>query len=147
MHFYLSLVTRVNGKCSSAYSFGANNDIRMTSERGTITSPSYPYTYPSNMQCTWKITVPSGKKIRLSIDYMSMQSKLFCTADYLQVRDGYYSTSSKKGDYCGSTRKTIYSSGRYMWIRFRSDHLYNYKGFKLSYSTQESSSMYSFVGI
>ncbi|XP_031549095.1 CUB domain-containing protein 2-like [Actinia tenebrosa] len=137
----VSPVTNAKGKCSSLYSFEANNNIQMTSEQGTIKSPNYPiFNYPNNIQCTWKITVPRGKTIKLTIDYMSMESSLFCTADYLQVRDGYYSTSTKKGDYCGSTRLTITSSSRYLWVRFRSDHQYTAKGFSLSYSTREESS-------
>jgi hypothetical protein len=132
------LVSSSSGKCSSTNSFVKNNNILLSSDRGTITSPKYPLNYPHNIQCTWKIAVSSGKTIRLNIDYMSMESSLRCSKDYLQVRNGYFSTSSLKGDYCGSTRKTIYSTGRYMWIRFRTDYQYSYSGFKLSYSIQET---------
>ena len=44
--------------------------ISMTTNRGVITSPGYPYhSYGNSIECTWEIKIASGKKIE--IDFIS----------------------------------------------------------------------------
>ncbi|KAJ7371381.1 hypothetical protein OS493_025843 [Desmophyllum pertusum] len=99
------------------------------------------------MVCTWKITALSNKRIKLYFDNFRLESGLCSSNDYLEVRDGSSSTSLRKGTYCGSSAPpTITSSGRYLWVRFRSDSQTTYRGFQARYeviskSQSKSSSM------
>ena len=50
---------------------------------------------------------------------------------------------NSKGKFCGYTKpEDIRSSGRYMWVRFRADHLtYSiYKGFKATFTAEDKPS-------
>jgi hypothetical protein len=110
--------------CSPYNSQYTNNALKYTGSSGYIKSPLYKAKYPSHIQCTWVIQAPSGFKIKLSF----LDMKMTCTTTYasLKIRDGQYSFSSLLGTKCGSsTPSTVYSTGRYMWIQFKSG-LYNY---------------------
>lgn len=39
----------------------------LTKRKGTILSPGYPEPYDNNLNCVWKITVPEGAGIQVSI--------------------------------------------------------------------------------
>jgi hypothetical protein len=114
--------------CTPFNNFSENNNIRYTGSSGYIKSPLYGTKYPSNIQCTWVITVPEGKKVKLSfsdfkvvaIEYSS--SLCSSTDDRLEIRDGRYSFSRYIDSFCSSvTPAPRYSTGRYMWIRFKSN--------------------------
>ena len=109
--------------------------IKQTSGRpGVIQSPNYPNSYPNNIDCVWKITVPSGRKIKLTFSRLDLQYKSLCTADYLELRDGSSSFSSRIGRYCGTSLPSAqYSSGRYMWVKFHSDRSVTRRGFSVKF--------------
>lgn len=120
-----------SGRCQLYSPFLHNNNLQVSiSSSGKFGSPSYPSDYPNSMLCTWKITAPSGKRIKLSFNYFRLESGTCSSNDYLEVRDGPSSTSLRKGTYCGSNAPTITSSGRYLWLRFRSDAQLSFKGFQ-----------------
>lgn len=39
----------------------------LTKRKGTILSPGYPEPYDNNLNCVWKITVPEGAGIQVSL--------------------------------------------------------------------------------
>lgn len=39
----------------------------LTKRKGTILSPGYPEPYDNNLNCVWKITVPEGAGIQVSV--------------------------------------------------------------------------------
>lgn len=136
---------RSSSECQLNGPFLHNNNLQLSSPSGgTFSSPSYPSHYPDSMLCTWKITAPSGKRVKLYFNYFRLESGVCSSNDYLEVRDGSSSTSLKKGTYCGSYAPTITSSGRYLWLRFRSDAQLRYKGFQARYEVVSKSS--SMVG-
>ena len=48
-----------------------------------------------------------------------------------QIRDGQYGFSNLKGKYCGNKfPDEIFSSDRYLWLRFHSDDNIEYDGFE-----------------
>lgn len=52
----------------------------------------------------------------------------------LQIRDGKHGFSKTIGQYCGSDfPPIIYSSDRYLWLRFHSDENIEYEGFQAVY--------------
>ena len=137
--FLLSILFRSTvsstSQCSINSPFLYNNNLQLSSSSGgTLKSPSYPSNYPNNMMCTWRITAPSGSRLQLTFNYFRLESSPCSTRDYLEVRDGSSSTSATKGTYCGSNAPSITSSGRYLWIRFRSDFSFSYKGFDARYT-------------
>ena len=56
----------------------------LTNPSGIITSPNYPFNYPSSRQCEWSIVVPSGQQILLNVTDFLMES--YCANDYLEIR-------------------------------------------------------------
>ncbi|XP_044176251.1 bone morphogenetic protein 1-like isoform X2 [Acropora millepora] len=125
-----------------------NNNLHLSSSSGgTLRSPSYPFDYPNNMMCTWRITAPSGSRLLLTFNYFRLESGPCSTRDYLEVRDGSSSTSTRIGTFCGTYALNILSSGPYLWIRFRSDSLLSYKGFHARYTIVTPSSKFCFYPV
>ena len=64
----------------------------------------------------------------------------FCSCDYLEIRDGSSSSDRLLATLCGSGNKTlpkaIYSSGRDLWVRFKSDEEVVSSGFLASFSSE-----------
>ena len=150
--FLLSILFRSTGsstsQCSINSPFLYNNNLQLSSSSGgTLRSPSYPFNYPNNMMCTWRITAPSGSRIILTFNYFRLESGPCSTRDYLEVRDGSYSTSTRKGTFCGTYALNITSSGRYLWIRFRSDSSLSSKGFEAQYTIVTSKCKFSFSSV
>ena len=141
--FMFNSAVRSTSTCQINAPFLHNNDLRLSiSSSGTFSSPSYPSYYPNSMLCTWKLTAPVGKRIKLTFNYFRLESGTCSSNDYLEVRDGSSSTSLKKGTYCGSYAPTITSSGRYLWLRFRSNAHLSYKGFQARYQLVSTSCKY-----
>ena len=60
-----------------------------------------------------------------------------CPCDSVEVRDGNSSSSFLIGRYCGSVSPTeIFSSGRFMMVKFVSDRGKSDKGFVAEFSTK-----------
>ena len=97
---------------------GVDNVIPLTGETGRLFSPLYPHTYPNDMMCTWKITVPEGNFVRLRITSFDLG---FCGGTALKIRDGQNSSGNLLKSFCGRTfKRSVFSSGRYLWVRFQS---------------------------
>ena len=105
----------------------------------TLTSPNYPSDYKSNTDCSWTIETShyTGYIVEVTIDDFRLESDNMqsCGNDYLAVYDGSQSSRSDIGTFCGfmDTPMKIYSTGRYLSLRFVTDIAANYRGFKLSY--------------
>ena len=46
---------------------------RIEAANGTITSPSFPETYPGNKSCTWEIIAPPQYKITLNFTHFDLE--------------------------------------------------------------------------
>ncbi|KAL9973596.1 hypothetical protein ACROYT_G020071 [Oculina patagonica] len=116
-----------------------NNDLKLTGSQGTLQSPLENSTYPPNSSCDWLVTVPEGKVVKLSFDRFELASSSGCTKDYVEVMDGKELNGRSKGRFCGLTvPDDIRSSGRYMWVAFRSDSQYsNNGGFKATFTAED----------
>lgn len=118
-----------------------NNNLKLTGFTETLHSPEE--RYPSHLSCTWLITVPDGKIVKLSFHMFSLPERTPCSPDYVEVLDGKYSYSESKGRLCGrSTRpKAIRSSGRYMTVRFRSGQMGSFiDGFRATFIAEDKPS-------
>ena len=99
---------------------------------GTITSPNYPSNYGSHADCSWRITVPNGFVVRLTFIVFDLESSRNCRYDYVKVED---TSGSLIGLYCGTKAQfTVSSSGRSLYVRFRSDKNVNKGGFRASFT-------------
>ncbi|XP_055323319.1 uncharacterized protein LOC129578577 [Sitodiplosis mosellana] len=99
-------------------------------------------TYPPKVDCILKITVDPGFVIKLDFrNRFYIEPSATCEYDYLEIRDGQYGFSNLKGKYCGNKfPDEIFSSDRYLWLRFHSDDNIEYDGFEGVYEEMPRSS-------
>ncbi|XP_075699578.1 embryonic protein UVS.2-like [Rhinoderma darwinii] len=100
----------------------------------TFSSPGYPVSYYSSLDCGWIITAPVGYKITLTIKDFAIESEPSCGYDYLAVFNGPYITSPLIGKYCSLTPPPLVSTGNVMLIRFHSDDTVQLRGFQATYT-------------
>lgn len=95
---------------------------------GTITSPSFPVTYPGNKDCVWEIIAPPQYRITLNFTHFDLEGnnarQQDCEYDSVEV-------SSKLGDdllrkhgiFCGSRLPSLITSeGNSLRVTFTSDN-------------------------
>ncbi|CDW53687.1 cubilin [Trichuris trichiura] len=104
---------------------------------GVITSPSYPDRYLHNMDCVWKISVPSAYRIKISFNSFALEEERNCTHDYVAVYETYQSDQVNTGflgRFCGHLMPSpLASTYNLMAIVFHSDSNMNNDGFELRY--------------
>lgn len=100
---------------------------------GSILSPQYPGYYTNNASCVWRLRVPRSHVIRLEFLYFDLEYHPQCSNDFVEVRDGFES-STVLGRFCGqSFPSAIESSGRTMLITFVSNERLIGGGFRARY--------------
>ncbi|KAL9985302.1 hypothetical protein ACROYT_G007690 [Oculina patagonica] len=120
------------------------NATRLVTAVGSIHSPEFPSrNYPTNVDCVWQITTPYNTRMRLKVQTLSIQScgewgtPEFCSCDYLEIRDGSSSGDRLLATFCGTkVPDALYSSGRHLWVRFKSDGQVVASGFVASFSSE-----------
>uniref|UniRef100_A0A8C6W9S3 Cubilin n=1 Tax=Nannospalax galili TaxID=1026970 RepID=A0A8C6W9S3_NANGA len=102
-----------------------------TENTGELSSPNFPNPYPSNCDCIYTITVGPNQQIALHFTNFSLEDLPSGTCvDFVEIRDGGYESSPFLGRYCGSNLPpTIISHSNKLWLRFRSDLVYEMMGF------------------
>ncbi|EZA59389.1 Cubilin [Ooceraea biroi] len=103
-----------------------------TSEKGAITSPGYPNSYPLNAECVWVLNTSPGNRVTLTFSEFDIQSSENCDLDYLEIREnsGIGKLISVS---CGKDVASITSSS-VLWIKFKSDSSGTAKGFVAEYN-------------
>ena len=109
---------------------------------GTFFTPDYPVPYPNDARCNWIITVPAGKRVKLEFEdfdfgpVSSSCKKRTNEKDYVQIGSGLVPGKNALALYCGYAAVSalnVYSTGRYMWVKFSSissNRSFSSKGFK-----------------
>ncbi|XP_061169370.1 zinc metalloproteinase dpy-31-like [Saccostrea echinata] len=97
-----------------------------------LNSPGYffPRSYTNNAECTWKITAPTGKRVRFQfIGSFGITCNTRCL-DFVEVR--YSSLSNTGPRFCCGTRPTrvFTSTGRVMLVLFRTNSNVVARGFR-----------------
>ncbi|XP_034376137.1 CUB and sushi domain-containing protein 1 isoform X1 [Arvicanthis niloticus] len=106
----------------------------LTSMSGVILSPGFPGSYPNNLDCTWKISLPIGYGAHIKFLNFSTEAN----HDYLEIQNGPYHSSPMMGQFSGpDLPASLLSTTHETLIRFYSDHSQNRQGFKLSYQAYE----------
>ncbi|XP_034938584.1 cubilin [Chelonus insularis] len=102
------------------------------SESGTLASPSYPESYPLNIECVWILHTSAGNRIRVSFSEFDLESSSNCDRDYLEIRQES-AIGKLIGVYCGTKIEEI-TTNTTVWIKFRSDNANTAKGFLGEYN-------------
>lgn len=75
--------------------------------------------------------------VQLTFTAFNLESSSSCRNDYLSIYDGSSYASPIIGKYCGTERPPmIVSKGRYLYLKFRSDMMNNYRGFTMSFKAK-----------
>ncbi|KAK7506918.1 hypothetical protein BaRGS_00001769 [Batillaria attramentaria] len=131
----------VMGQCSTDY-YGGGEPLELQASphmSGNIYSPNYPSLYDDDAHCRWSLTTyDPGYVIRLTVMDIELEESFSenCPYDYVQVFDGrtsYQRDSPLLKKFCSDDVYKIYSSGRYMFIEFKSDSSISHKGFHFSF--------------
>ena len=121
-----------------------NKTLKLNGDNGTLKSPPF---YPPDISCSWLITVPEGKIVKLSFNRFNMYWRAGECGDYVEALDGQYTSSKSLAKYCAySTPKAVLSSGRYMRVNFRSDYesqSATHDGFLATFKAVDNNSKYS----
>ncbi|XP_059156606.1 uncharacterized protein LOC131941379 [Physella acuta] len=99
-------------------------------------SPNYPGEYLNNTDCVLYLEAPPGFIIQLDFrEKFQVEKSDKCKYDHLEVRDGPFAYSPLINRYCdASFPPMITSSGRHLWLRFKTDGILQYGGFKAVYT-------------
>ncbi|XP_069834413.1 ovochymase-2-like [Dendropsophus ebraccatus] len=103
-----------------------------TADKGVLTSPNWPNSYPSSKACTWKITVDPSDNIHIVFTNFNLQFANLTGGcqDFVEVFDGEKPGATKLGHFCGTTvPKTLNTTGNTAVIKFVSNHVQNARGF------------------
>uniref|UniRef100_A0AAQ4RB48 CUB and Sushi multiple domains 2 n=1 Tax=Gasterosteus aculeatus aculeatus TaxID=481459 RepID=A0AAQ4RB48_GASAC len=113
----------------------------LTQRTGTILSPGFPEPYLNSLNCVWKITVPEGSGVQVSLLLKSQYIQVisFVTEqnwDSLEVFDGGDNTDTMLGSFSGTTVPALLNStSNQLYLHFFSDISVSAAGFRLEYKT------------
>uniref|UniRef100_A0A7M4DYW0 CUB and Sushi multiple domains 2 n=1 Tax=Crocodylus porosus TaxID=8502 RepID=A0A7M4DYW0_CROPO len=101
---------------------------------GVLLSPGFPGNYPSNMDCSWRISLPVGFGAHIQFLNFSTEPN----HDFVEIRNGPYDTSNVIGRFSGTEIPgSLLSTSHETTVYFHSDHSQNKPGFKLEYQAYE----------
>ena len=107
----------------------------LSSISGRFASPSYPNSYPMNVECVWIIKAPAGNIAHLFFGEFDLEESDDCNKDYLDIYqngpDGI-----NIGRYCGSSPPVMIDPLQTYWIKFNSDGDGAGQGFIAQYNVQ-----------
>ena len=120
-----------------------HSDLTASLGNNIIQSPGYPSGYIDNLDCTWTIKVSfSGYIVKVEFDDFLLEDRYPCD-DVLTFYDGMNETSNLLGSYCGTIHpEVIYSTGQYLFVKFVTDNIIKYKGFKFSFKAVKEGTVF-----
>ncbi|XP_074662509.1 uncharacterized protein LOC141915029 [Tubulanus polymorphus] len=104
-------------------------------DTGLIQTPGYPTNYSILDKCIWTIQAPLNHQVKLII--MAVHGEVGSDGtcnDYLEVRDGNASAPLLFHSCSSTSNVTLYSSSRWMWMKFFSNYMTTNYGFKSVFS-------------
>lgn len=108
---------------------------------GSIYSPGHPYNYDDNENCRWLLIAPYGGKVLLYFTTFEVEDNSWCSYDSVELFDGMDNSATRLSKSCGSNLPSpVYSSGRYMYMQFKSDSSDTERGFVAHYRKLTDSS-------
>ena len=146
---FLFVLEEASGICHPSY--GSSKGHYLSGSSGTFFTPDYPVAYPDDATCIWIITVPAGKRVKLEFEdfdfgpVSSSCKKRTNEKDYVQIGSGLVPGKNSLALYCGYAAVSalnVYSTGRYMWVKFSSissNRSFSSKGFKAHFEALDVS--------
>uniref|UniRef100_A0A8C3CRJ2 Cubilin n=1 Tax=Cairina moschata TaxID=8855 RepID=A0A8C3CRJ2_CAIMO len=114
---------------------GCGGELSGTS--GSLHSPGYPNTYPSNRECIWYIHTTPGSSIQLTIQEFDIEYHPNCDYDVLEVYGGPDFLSPRLAQLCISRSAQnplrVSSTGNSAVVRFKTDAAVTGRGFNASW--------------
>ncbi|XP_035694375.1 MAM and LDL-receptor class A domain-containing protein 2-like [Branchiostoma floridae] len=136
--FFCSQLTTATPTTAPTYttspSGGCGNPSVLTGLSGNFTSPGYPGNYPNNARCSWLITVSSGKFVTIRFTAFTLEG---CPYDSLTVHDGRNATAPVLATFCGSSSRTITTTGNNAFLIFKSDGSVTRSGFFATFTAED----------
>ena len=113
----------------------------MNNPNGSIYSPGYPNNYDNYQNCLWLLVAPYGSKVLLYFTTFEVEDYSGFCSDSVELFDGSNDSSRRLSKSCGSILPSpVYSSDRYMYMKFKSGSYYTEKGFVAHYRELTDSS-------
>ncbi|KAM6900418.1 cubilin [Xenentodon cancila] len=106
----------------------------ITAPSGEFHSPSYPNSYPNNVDCSWVISVDPNHRVLLNFTDLDIEYHSSCSWDYVAIHDGPSMSSPQLTKVCGTSTPPITSTQNTVYVRFRSDSSRNHRGFSARFS-------------
>ncbi|XP_041670250.1 cubilin [Cheilinus undulatus] len=107
----------------------------VTAPSGEIHSPSYPNSYPNNVDCSWVISVDNNHRVFFNFSDLDIEPHSTCVWDYVAIYDGPTVSSPLLAKVCGtSPPPAITSTQNTIYVRFRSDSSRSHRGFSARFS-------------
>ncbi|XP_067664495.1 cubilin-like isoform X2 [Haliotis asinina] len=102
-----------------------------------ITSPNYPFNYPRNVHCSWRLDTDGDADMAVQLTVISLnitKVSTACDSNYLEVFDGYDPSSQSLARWCGAGQDhdVLSSSGRYLFLKFDTSYDTPNTGFNVS---------------
>uniref|UniRef100_A0A4W3GLI9 Metalloendopeptidase n=1 Tax=Callorhinchus milii TaxID=7868 RepID=A0A4W3GLI9_CALMI len=92
--------------------------------------------YPGQVDCEWQVLAEKGYSVELSFQTFEVEVEADCGYDFIELFDGFDTTASRLGRFCGSgPPEEIYSAGDAILIHFHTDDTINKKGFHIRYTS------------
>ncbi|XP_071514642.1 uncharacterized protein [Panulirus ornatus] len=115
--------SRHDGPCGGTY----------THLSGIVSSPDYPFNYPNNIYCIYRIQLPAEYTVGLDCNDFTVQpGDQKCENDFLAVVQDDLNVENVER-YCGDKALALFSSTSNMTLVFRTDGSYRYRGFMCRY--------------
>lgn len=115
-------------------------NTNLSDSEGIINSPNYPFVYPYEISCEWKIYSPEKSVIKLNLVDMDMQEDLFCSEPPCCSNQWLLLPKEQENGsellLCGNNfiSKTMFLSSQVTSIKyFSSGLMINKRGFKITY--------------
>ena len=133
------LCTVISGTCDPTQ----NSIVQVDGDGLTFSTPGFP-SFPGNGTCTWNITVPIGRFIKLTF----WKNYGDCKENFVNVFDATNSTRISLGKFCSrNSEEGVFSNGNGLLVEYNSRRWANNSGFLATYETiKERPASYSCLG-
>ncbi|KAL7861401.1 hypothetical protein SRHO_G00128420 [Serrasalmus rhombeus] len=127
------IITHQGFRAQWEFSVGASCGEDLTNPRGEFFSPQYPYNYPENADCTWRLLASETQVINLTFTFVDLEK----CCDSIRVYDGPTDAYPLLGRLPKDQRYNFNSTANYITVVFSSDDGITHKGFQAQWAFSE----------
>jgi len=118
-----------------SYAACVSPGISLVGSSGFFSSPNFPADFPTNSNCTWNITVPAGKIIKLTFLNFTFTSTCSQNEPSVLITNVASDDGEKKFEICETSPPIplpVYSAGNFIQVTLRTFAI-GYPGFNVTY--------------